>query len=204
MLHELLYKIQKNLNCPKNQWNHFGKYNYRSCEDIVEAVKDLLEPNVSLLLSDKIVNIGNSNYIEATATLTDGKDSISVTGYAREALTVKGMGDSQITGATSSYARKYALNGLFAIDDTKDADTNEHKQDIDTRPEPTPEQKAQDFANNIMKQVEAATGRVQVDEIENKNKAHLERLKSYPAIHKAVQLCITNAKNGLVDVVVVE
>jgi hypothetical protein len=136
MLHELLHKIQKNLNCPKNHWNSFGKYNYRSCEDIVEAVKDLLEPNCSLLLSDKIVNIGNSNYIEATATLTDGKDSISVTGYAREALTVKGMGDSQITGATSSYARKYALNGLFAIDDTKDADTNEHKQDIDTRPEP--------------------------------------------------------------------
>ena len=127
MLHKLLHKIQKNLNCPKNQWNSFGKYHYRSCEDIVEAVKDLLEPNVSLLLNDKIVNIGNSNYIEATATLTDGKETISVTGYAREALTVKGMGDSQITGATSSYARKYALNGLFAIDDTKDADaTNNH------------------------------------------------------------------------------
>jgi len=127
MLNELLHTIQQELKAPKAQYNNFGRYNYRSCEDIVEAVKTHLKPNVSLLLSDKMVNIGNHNYIEATATLTDGKESISVTGYARESESKKGMDDSQITGSTSSYARKYALNGLFAIDDTRDADSNEQK-----------------------------------------------------------------------------
>lgn len=117
-----LAKIQKALKAPKNQTNNFGKYKYRSCEDIVEAVKPLLDGAV-LLLSDEIVAVADRVYVKATATMKEGDLSVSVTGWAREALTKKGMDDSQITGTASSYARKYALNGLFAIDDTKDADT---------------------------------------------------------------------------------
>ena len=126
-----LSRIQKELKVPKNQRNTFGNYNYRSCEDIVDAFKQIKPDGYSLLLSDEIVNVGDFNYIKATATLTDGNDSIVVVGMAREAVQKKGMDDSQITGATSSYARKYALNGLFAIDDTKDADTQDNsKQEL--------------------------------------------------------------------------
>lgn len=129
MIYEKLNAIQTELKAPKNQVNKFGGYNYRSCEDILEAVKPLLKANaVCLTLSDKIAEHGNRVYVEATATLIDYEgQSVSVTAYAREAETKKGMDDSQITGATSSYARKYALNGLFDIDDCKDADsTNTH------------------------------------------------------------------------------
>lgn len=131
---QVLCKIQKELKAPKNQYNNFGKYNYRSCEDIVEAVKKILPNGCCLLLSDTIVNIGDSNYIKATATLMIHSkeltmDQIAVDGWARESITKKGMDDSQITGSASSYARKYALNGLFAIDDTKDAYTQDNKQE---------------------------------------------------------------------------
>lgn len=119
---KLLNKIQQELKAPKAQFNSFGKYNYRSCEDILEAVKPLLGHGV-LLLTDEVVNVGNFNYVRATAILRDGEDSIEVSAYARESEGKKGMDDSQMTGTASSYARKYALNGLFAIDDTKDADT---------------------------------------------------------------------------------
>jgi len=117
-----LAKIQQELKAPKGQFNKFANFNYRSCEDILEAVKPLLGGKLFLTLSDKIVLIGERYYIEATAKLSNGKDFIEVPAYARESLERKGMDDSQITGATSSYARKYALNGLFAIDDTKDSD----------------------------------------------------------------------------------
>lgn len=117
-----LNEIQQQLKAHKGQFNSFGNFNYRSCEDIVEAVKPLLGEAV-LLLDDHLVLIGDRYYVRATATLRDGKESVSVSAYAREALDKKGMDTSQITGATSSYARKYALNGLFLIDDTKDADT---------------------------------------------------------------------------------
>lgn len=121
-----LIKIQKELKAPKGQFNKFGNYKYRSCEDILEAVKPLCaEEGVQLTISDEIVMIGERYYVKATATVTDGSESASVTAYAREEETKKGMDSSQITGATSSYARKYALNGLFCIDDTKDADTDE-------------------------------------------------------------------------------
>ena len=120
-----LTEIQKELKAPKNQYNSFGKYNYRNCEDILEAVKPLLGDDV-LTLSDEVVNIGLSNYVKATATFMsiDGVGEVSVSAYAREALQQKGMNDAQITGSSSSYARKYALNGLFLIDDTKDDDFN--------------------------------------------------------------------------------
>ena len=118
---KLLNEIQKNLKAPKGQYNNFGKYSYRSCEDILEAVKPLLGETV-LLITDEIVQIGDRYYIKATVTLKDDVGEISVSAFARESLTKKGMDESQITGAASSYARKYALNGLFCIDDTKDAD----------------------------------------------------------------------------------
>lgn len=152
-------RIQTELKAPKNQYNSFGKYNYRNCEDILEAVKPLLaEEGLVLTLSDEIVSEGNcnistsknvnennddgnlvfiehgtdseaesKNYVKVTATLTDGENEVSVSAVARESNTKKGMDSAQISGATSSYARKYALNGLFLIDDTKDADaTNDH------------------------------------------------------------------------------
>jgi hypothetical protein len=127
-----LINIQNKLKAPKNQKNSFGGYNYRSAEDILEAVKPLLtEEKCALLLNDDVVLVGDRFYIKATATLfaDDGKVIATTTAFARESLVKKGQDDSQITGTASSYARKYALNGLFCIDDTKDADTDEyHKQ----------------------------------------------------------------------------
>lgn len=123
-----LIDIQSKLKAPKGNYNSFGNYKYRSCEDILEAVKPLLaENNVTLTLSDEIVEVGGRVYVKATATLHHEQGAaFSVTAYAREAETKKGMDESQITGTASSYARKYALNGLFCIDDTKDADTDEY------------------------------------------------------------------------------
>jgi len=125
---ERLIHIQGELKAPKSQENKFGGYKYRSCEDILEAVKPLLKKEkVTLTISDDIIEVGGRVYVKATATLSDGEDTISTSAFAREAEMKKGMDDSQITGSASSYARKYALNGLFAIDDTKDADaTNTH------------------------------------------------------------------------------
>lgn len=127
-----LATIQKELKAPKNQFNKFGNYKYRSCEDILESLKGLLKKTkTSLKISDELVLLGDRFYVKATATLYDleSEEKIENTAYAREEETKKGMDGSQITGTASSYARKYALNGLFLIDDTKDADTNEyHKQ----------------------------------------------------------------------------
>lgn len=124
-----LSAIQMKLKAPKSQNNTFGNYAYRSCADIVEAVKPLLNGAI-LTLSDDMIAVGDRVYVKATATYTIGDKSISTTAFAREAITKKGMDDSQITGTASSYARKYALNGLFAIDDTKDADTNAYTKQV--------------------------------------------------------------------------
>lgn len=125
-----LIEIQTKLKAPKNQYNSFGKYNYRSCEDILEGVKPLLkETGLALIITDEIISLDGRFYVKATATLYDNDSKVvAVTSaLAREEETKKGMDGSQVTGASSSYARKYALNGLFAIDDTKDADsTNTH------------------------------------------------------------------------------
>ena len=117
--------IQAKLKAPKGQFNSFGKYKYRSCEDIVEAVKPLLaEAGYHLNLTDEIVMVGDRVYVKATASVWNGTEMIGWSAaFAREPEEKKGMDTSQITGTASSYARKYALNGLFAIDDTKDADT---------------------------------------------------------------------------------
>ena len=121
--------IQHKLKAPKGQYNSFGKYTYRSCEDILEGVKPLLkEHNLALLIGDEIVQIGERYYVKATAKITDGREFVSATAYAREPDTKKGMDESQITGATSSYARKYALNALLCIDDTKDDDTMDNSK----------------------------------------------------------------------------
>lgn len=129
-IYQKLNKIQVELKAPKNQYNSFGKYKYRSCEDILEGVKPLLQAtNTVLTVADEVVNIGDRFYIKATAKLTDTEDgeNVEVSALAREDATKKGMDLAQVTGSTSSYARKYALNGLFAIDDTKDSDsTNTH------------------------------------------------------------------------------
>ena len=129
-IQEKLTTIQLELKAPKSKRNNFGNYNYRSCEDILESVKPLLAANMcSLTLDDDVLCIGDRVYVKATATLTDHAEgaTISTHAFAREAETKKGMDESQITGTASSYARKYALNGLFAIDDTKDADTDEYQ-----------------------------------------------------------------------------
>lgn len=120
-------QIQLELKAPKNQFNKFGNYPYRSCEDILEGVKPLLDGLV-LTVSDDVVVIGDRVYIKSVATVSDGENEISNTGFARESLSKKGMDDSQVTGSTSSYSRKYALNGLWLIDDTKDADSMDNTQ----------------------------------------------------------------------------
>ena len=127
----ILQEIQSKLKAPKGQRNTFGGYNYRSCEDILEALKPVLaEYGAAVLLSDEIVQMGTRWYVKATATLKTENESISVTAFAREAENRKGMDESQITGSASSYARKYALNGLFGIDDTKDADTMDNRATV--------------------------------------------------------------------------
>lgn len=128
---EKLSIIQQELIAPKNQYNSFGKYNYRSCEDILEGLKPFLNKlKVAVTVSDEIVMIGDRFYVKATATIYDCEDAgcINNVAYARESDDKKGMDASQVTGATSSYARKYALNGLFCIDDVKDADTRDNRQ----------------------------------------------------------------------------
>lgn len=128
---EKLIEIQSELKAPKNQTNTFGKYKYRSCEDILEAVKPhLLKQGLYLSITDELVNIGDRYYVKASVIITDGVDRWSVDGFAREEENKKGMDGSQVTGASSSYARKYALNGMFGIDDAKDSDaTNTHEKE---------------------------------------------------------------------------
>lgn len=130
-IREKLLNIQVELKAPKGQYNSFGKYKYRSCEDILEALKPLLDKNkCTLVITDEIVNIGDRFYIKAQSILQDieSEETVSNTAYAREELEKKGQDGSQITGTASSYARKYCLNGLFLIDDTKDADTDEFQK----------------------------------------------------------------------------
>lgn len=154
-----LRMVQQKLKAPKNQYNSFGKYRYRSCEDILEGVKPLLEEvGAAIVLTDCIEQVGDRFYIKATANFMDGNDFICNTAYARESDDKKGMDASQITGTASSYARKYALNGLLLIDDTKDADTDENhneavgrsRSEAAKKAQATKEQNAADSANQII------------------------------------------------------
>lgn len=146
-IYEKLLNVQTELKAPKGQYNAFGKYKYRSCEDILEALKPVLEKNkLTMYISDDIVVINERYYVKATVYLINSEkmgETIQVSALAREEETKKGMDGSQITGASSSYARKYALNGMFMIDDTKDSDsTNTHGK------EKTEQEKAQDYLNS--------------------------------------------------------
>lgn len=126
-----LINIQKELKAPKNQRNNFGKYNYRSCEDILEAVKPLnAEQGLLLTIRDEIEYIDGRHYVKAVCEITDGENTITSCAYAREVDNRKGMDEAQVTGSASSYARKYALNGLYLIDDTKDVDTEAHQKQV--------------------------------------------------------------------------
>jgi hypothetical protein len=167
-IYAALQAVQRELKAPKGQYNSFGKYKYRSCEDIVEAVKPLLnEQGLILTMSDEVVGVADRVYIKATCKVIDvaNGDVIETSALARESLTKKGMDDSQITGTASSYARKYALNGLFAIDDTKDADTDQYKQQTNgsnspqNRPQATQKQNAGTYkgstANNATDEMRA-------------------------------------------------
>ncbi len=137
-VYEKLTQIQSKLKAPKNQYNSFGKYNYRSCEDILEGLKPLLsEVKATVVLNDEIIQIGDRYYLKATAKFIDcnSGESVEASSLAREDETKKGMDLAQVTGSVSSYARKYALNGLFAIDDTKDSDsTNVHDKEPKKEP----------------------------------------------------------------------
>jgi len=190
-----LQKIQAKLKAPKSQTNAFGKYKYRSCEDILEAVKPLLaEHAMALILSDTVVEVGGRVYIKATAELiSNPADGVvqRANGYAREPENRKGMDESQITGAASSYARKYALNGLFAIDDTKDADaTNDGnggkkvKQEVSPEPEKSDEDKRKEdgvarckellgtLPKNTQKLIREEYGRFEIMDLKELIKCH--------------------------------
>ena len=154
-VYEKLLDIQDELKVPKSQYNNYGKYNYRNCEDILEAVKPICKKHKAVVfLSDKLVINGERHYIEATATFVDVEtnESIEVTAYAREEESKKGMDSSQVTGASSSYARKYALNGLFDVDDTKDSDftnTKDNQADNRNQKEKPDEAKQEDVFSEI-------------------------------------------------------
>lgn len=149
-----MWLIQQQLKAPKSQRNNYGGYNYRSAEDILEAVKPLLE-GITLTLDDEVVLIGDRFYIKATATLSDGEDEIKATAFAREEKEQKGMSAGQLTGATSSYARKYCLNGLFCIDDAKDLDSDAYAKQTGQQPRqqkapPKQQQKAQPNPDEVL------------------------------------------------------
>jgi len=184
---EKLAEIQRTLNAPKSQVNKFGGYNYRSCEDILQAVKPLLGGLV-ITVNDEMQAVGDRVYVKATATLTDGEHSVSATAFAREADQKKGMDPAQLSGATSSYARKYALNGLLLIDDNKDADSHDNR---DQGQQKAPQPKAFDFdkavgairnANNadtVNKYVQAAQQRGASDlQMQSIQQAATERLEA--------------------------
>lgn len=144
-----LSKIQRELNVPKKRRNDFGNFMYRSAEDILEAVKNIMPEGACLTVTDDVVLVGDRTYIRATASFTLDDGNVWSTGFAREPLSKKGSDESQITGAASSYARKYALNGLFAIDDSRDADSEDnrqsgHVQEIPKRKEASPHKQLSD------------------------------------------------------------
>lgn len=164
---EKLVKVQSELKAPKGQYNSFGKYNYRSCEDILEGVKPLLAKyGASITLSDSVEVIGDRIYVKATARFVDVNNSgvVENTAFAREEAEKKGMDGSQITGAASSYARKYALNGLLLIDDTKDADTDENQNERNAKTskktvdKPAEPQKISDKDKEVLRGVVEAKG----------------------------------------------
>lgn len=185
-----LQEIQHRLKAPKGQYNSFGKYKYRSCEDILEAVKPILnEVGCTLTLSDEIILIGDRYYIKATARLKGQDTDEVVTALAREDFDKKGMDGSQITGTASSYARKYALNGLFCIDDTKDADTDEYANQ-QKKPAPAQTKTEKQILNSAHPQWQAVLDAMVA------GKGSIKALQDYYIISASVEKEITDYLNN--------
>ena len=169
-----LINIQSELKAPKSQYNSFGKYQYRNAEDILEAVKPLLKKNnCHLTITDEIILIGDRYYVKATAEITNGTEVVVTSALAREEESKKGMDSAQLTGATSSYARKCALNGLFCIDDTKDSDYNNQgdkggQESAKQVPAPTKEVKQAPNVPSITEEVKAEIAQAQTSDDINK------------------------------------
>jgi hypothetical protein len=194
-----LAEIQAKLKAPKGQFNSFGKYHYRSAEDILEAVKKVVNPmGFSITLTDSVGEVGGRIYVQSTATLDNGEIEYQATGFAREEETKKGMDGSQITGAASSYARKYALNGLFAIDDTKDSDaTNDHGKSQESKPQaktgmPAPS----NFDNEFKELIDFVNGSKSMDDLKFK----WNNLTDHAKANKEIQQLFNHRKAELAHI----
>lgn len=198
-VYEKLSKVQSELKAPKGQYNSFGKYKYRSCEDILEAVKPLnAKHGVVLTVGDEVVYISNRFYVKATATFVDieSGEKIINTALAREDDAKKGMDGSQITGTASSYARKYCLNGLFCIDDTKDADTDEYRHQQERKPQENKPQERQ-YVKVVNGRTAVINSNGEYVDIENLTVEQLEKtlkIKQFAAAHEAIRRLLGEIK----------
>lgn len=198
-VYEKLSKVQTELKAPKGQYNSFGKYKYRSCEDILEAVKPLnAKHGVVLTVGDEVVEISNRFYVKATATFVDieSGEKIINTALAREDDSKKGMDGSQITGTASSYARKYCLNGLFCIDDTKDADTDEYRHQQERKPQENKPQERQ-YVKVVNGRTAVINSNGEYVDIENLTVEQLEKtlkIKQFAAAHEAIRRLLGEIK----------
>lgn len=198
-VYEKLSKVQTELKAPKGQYNSFGKYKYRSCEDILEAVKPLnAKHGVVLTVGDEVVEISNRFYVKATATFVDieSGEKIINTALAREDDAKKGMDGSQITGTASSYARKYCLNGLFCIDDTKDADTDEYRHQQERKPQENKPQERQ-YVKVVNGRTAVINSNGEYVAIENLTVEQLEKtlkIKQFAAAHEAIRRLLGEIK----------
>ena len=198
-VYEKLSKVQSELKAPKGQYNSFGKYKYRSCEDILEAVKPLnAKHGVVLTVGDEVVEISNRFYVKATATFVDieSGEKIINTALAREDDSKKGMDGSQITGTASSYARKYCLNGLFCIDDTKDADTDEYRHQQERKPQENKPQEHQ-YVKVVNGRTAVINSNGEYVAIENLTVEQLEKtlkIKQFAAAHEAIRRLLGEIK----------
>lgn len=198
-VYEKLSKVQSELKAPKGQYNSFGKYKYRSCEDILEAVKPLnAKHGVVLTVGDEVVEISNRFYVKATAVFVDieSGEKIINTALAREDDSKKGMDGSQITGTASSYARKYCLNGLFCIDDTKDADTDEYRHQQERKPQENKPQERQ-YVKVVNGRTAVINSNGEYVDIENLTVEQLEKtlkMKQFAAAHEAIRRLLGEIK----------
>lgn len=198
-VYEKLSKVQSELKAPKGQYNSFGKYKYRSCEDILEAVKPLnAKHGVVLTVGDEVVEISNRFYVKATATLVDieSGEKVTNTALAREDDAKKGMDGSQITGTASSYARKYCLNGLYCIDDTKDADTDEYRAQQERKPQENKPQERQ-YVKVVNGRTAVINSNGEYVAIENLTVEQLEKtlkMKQFAAAHEAIRRLLGEIK----------
>lgn len=198
-VYEKLMKVQAELKAPKGQYNSFGKYKYRSCEDILEAVKPLnAKHGVVLTVGDDVVEISNRFYVKATATLVDieSGEKVTNTALAREDDAKKGMDGSQITGTASSYARKYCLNGLYCIDDTKDADTDEYRAQQERKPQENKPQERQ-YVKVVNGRTAVINSNGEYVAIENLTVEQLEKtlkIKQFAAAHDAIRRLLGEIK----------